>query len=97
MLEPSPPAEKLCESRSSEAVGRNCRQECEHSLVFAQIDVRHLLKEADVPAGGGAILSSARILPADPQLRAHPPRARARVVTSALGSSGDASGGRYPL
>jgi hypothetical protein len=52
-----PPAtEKLRERPSSQAVGGNRRQEGEHSLVFAQVDVRHLLEEADVPAGGGAVV-----------------------------------------
>jgi hypothetical protein len=52
----APAAEELGEGRSSEAVGRNRRQEGEHSLVLAQVDVRHLLEEADMPAGGGAVV-----------------------------------------
>jgi len=52
----SSPAEELSEGVSGEAVRRNRRKEDEHRHVLAEVDVRHLLEEADMPASGGALV-----------------------------------------
>src|SRR3954463_1008677 len=46
----SPPAEKLGQSRSGKAVHRDHSEEGEHGQALAQVDVRDLLRKADVPA-----------------------------------------------
>jgi hypothetical protein len=51
-----PAAEELGKRRSGEAVHRNRAEQRQYGLTFAHLDVRHLLEEADVPAGGGALV-----------------------------------------
>jgi hypothetical protein len=69
----APATEELRQSHRGEPVGGDCRQEGEHGLVFAQVDVRDLLEEADVPSGGCALVLLG-LLPESPQNRS--PRVR---------------------
>ena len=46
----SPPAEKLGQGGSGEPVSWDRAEEGEHRLALAEVDVRDLLREADVPA-----------------------------------------------
>jgi hypothetical protein len=50
----SPAAKELGKRRSGQRVGRDRSEEGKHGLALAEVDVRHLLQEADVPASGGA-------------------------------------------
>ena len=52
----APATEEFGERCGGEAGSRNRRQQGEHGLVLAQVDVRHLLEEANMPAGGGAVV-----------------------------------------
>jgi len=52
----APAAEELGQPRRSKPVGRDRCEKGEHGLVFAQVDVRHLLEETNVPTGGGAVV-----------------------------------------
>ena len=50
----TPATEELGQTRRGEFVRRNRRQEGKHGLVLTQVDVGHLLYEADMPTSGGA-------------------------------------------